>query len=79
MHQVYHAHLSVQQTQCGSPGAPVAFLPASHLDSPEEETFVYNKFLINKKSCSLLPQSNNQKNFNQVEPAQSQEIRHHYI
>lgn len=28
------AHLSVQQTRCGCPDAPVAFLPASHLDSP---------------------------------------------
>lgn len=46
------AHLSVQQTQCGCPDAPVASLPASHLDSPGEETFDEIRYDMNLKACT---------------------------
>lgn len=54
MHHFNHTHLSVQQTRCGCPDAPVAFLPASHLDSPGEEIFGEIKFHMNQKHVFMM-------------------------
>lgn len=51
MHHFNHTHLSVQQTRCGCLDAPVAFLPASHLDSPRVETFDEIMYQMNQRGC----------------------------
>lgn len=40
------AHLSVQQTQCECPDAPVAFPPALHLDLPRKEHMIRTRTLL---------------------------------